>query len=98
MSYPKKLKSTLQHYELLDQVFKEIEHGRIMGPFDQLLLANVHLSPLGFVPKSKRGGGGRIITHVLYPVSVRLSFRIDLKLCTFQYGFRISLLTTFVNR
>lgn len=69
MSYPKKLKSTLQHYELLDQVFKEIEHGRIMGPFDQLLLANVHLSPLGFVPKSKRGGGAHYHTCIIPSVS-----------------------------
>lgn len=48
-----KLNSALQHQdEFLDAFLKEIKFGRIMGPFDQLQLANFHLLPLEVVPKS----------------------------------------------
>lgn len=55
-----------------------------MGPFDKLPLANLHLSPVGFVPKSD--GGWRMITHLSYPESGGINFFIDPELCTVQYA------------
>lgn len=45
------------HYELVENVNKEIKLGCIVGPS-----ANIHLSPVGLVPKSV--GGWRMITHL----------------------------------
>lgn len=55
-----------------------------MGPFDKLPLANLHLSPVGVVPKSD--GGWRMITHLSYPESGGINFFIDPELCTVQYA------------
>ena len=41
------------HDELLEKVHKEILSGRIIGPFKNLPLSNLHLSPVGLVD----GGG-----------------------------------------
>ena len=47
------LKSAVEHHSsLLERVNKEIMLGRIMGPFSQLPVANLHVSPVGLVPKS----------------------------------------------
>ena len=37
------------------KVHKEIQSGRIIGPFKNLPLSNLHLSPVGLVPKSDGG-------------------------------------------
>lgn len=55
--YIKNLKSAMEHHDhLMDKINKEIQLGRIMGPFDQLLIFNLHISPVSLVPKSDGGG------------------------------------------
>ena len=52
----KKLSSAFKyHDELLEKVHKEIQSGRIIGPFKNLPLSNLHLYPVGLVPKSDGG-------------------------------------------
>ena len=72
------------HDELLEKVHKEIQSGRIIGPFKNLPLSNLHLSPVGLVPKSD--GGWRMITHLSYPESCGVNQFIDPNLCTVQYS------------
>ena len=79
------LKSAVEHHSsLLEKVNKEIMLGRIMGPFSQLPVANLHVSPVGLVPKSD--GGWRMITHLSYPVNSGINCFIDPELCTVQYA------------
>ena len=48
-----KISSAFEDYdELLEKVHKEIQSGRIIN----LPLSNLHLSPVGLVPKSDGGG------------------------------------------
>ena len=72
------------HYELVEKVNKEIKLGRIMGPLNRLPLANIHLSPVGLVPKSD--GGWRMITHLSYPKSSGINSFIDPDLCAVHYA------------
>ena len=44
-------------------------------------LANIHLSPVGVVPKSD--GGWRMITHLSYPKSSGINSLIDPGLCRY---------------
>lgn len=83
--YSKNLKSATEHHDhLMDKISKEIKLGRIMGPFDQLPISNLHISPVGIVPKSD--GGWRMITHLSYPSDRGINDFIDPDLCTVQYA------------
>ena len=64
--YPKELQF------LLDQ---EIEKGRILGPFAQPPISNLHISPIGLVPK--KTGGWRLITHLSHPLGLSINEYID---------------------
>lgn len=62
----KNLRSASEHYEhVMDKVGKEISMGRIMGPFQERPISNLHISPVGVVPKTD--GGWRMIMHLSYP-------------------------------
>lgn len=50
---------------VLDKINKEIQAGRMAGPFTELPFSDLHISPLGLVPKSD--GGHRLITHLSFP-------------------------------
>lgn len=55
----KNLSSASEHYvQLLDNVGKEISMNKIMGPFQERPKADLHISPVGVIPKSDGGGGG----------------------------------------
>lgn len=83
--YSKNLKSATEHHDhLMDKINKEIKLGRIMGPFDQLPISNLHISPVGIVLKSD--GGWRMITHLSYPSDRGINDFIDPDLCTVQYA------------
>lgn len=61
------LKSALDNPCLVqEKISKEIDLGRIKGPFSSLPLPNLKLSPLGLVPK-KTPGEFRLIHHLSYP-------------------------------
>lgn len=42
-------KSTLK-----EKIEKEVSLGRIAGPFDHIPMPNIHISPLGLVPKKRK--------------------------------------------
>lgn len=58
--------------QLEDKICKEIREGRVMGPFSHPPMPNIHISPIGLVPKSS--GGWRMITHLSYPPSQGINF------------------------
>lgn len=49
-----------------DKIDKELKAGRVMGPFSYLPYENLHISPLGLVPK-KSEGSWRLIHHLSFP-------------------------------
>lgn len=49
-----------------NKIDKEVELGRVKGPFPTIPLKNLKLSPLGLVPKKTRGEF-RLIHHLSYP-------------------------------
>lgn len=52
--------------ELKDKIDKENEMGRIQGPFRQLPISNLRVSPIGLVPKGDNVGW-HLITHLSFP-------------------------------
>lgn len=69
--------------QLQEKILKEVKERRIMGPFLQSPMPNMHISPIGLVPKSS--GGWRMITHLSYPPSLGINSFIDPELCTVRY-------------
>ncbi|KAL5463980.1 hypothetical protein EMCRGX_G032933 [Ephydatia muelleri] len=60
------LTSALQHPEIVDaELQKEVELGRILGPFSQRPLEHLRTSGLGAVPK--KNGKWRVILHLSAP-------------------------------
>ncbi|XP_073419122.1 uncharacterized protein [Dendrobates tinctorius] len=63
----KNLQSAREFPEILQQkIIKEVELGRMAGPFQSLPFKNFRISPLGIVPK-KEPGKYRLIHHLSYP-------------------------------
>jgi hypothetical protein len=61
------LLAAFQHTEALkDKIQKEINLGRMAGPFKFLPISNLQVSPCGIVPKSD-GVTWRLISHLSYP-------------------------------
>ena len=70
--------------ELKAKVQKEIDLGRIVGPFKTLPIDTLQISPVGIVPKSD-GKSWRMITHLSYPEGRGINDFIDPDLCTVRY-------------
>jgi hypothetical protein len=80
----KNLISAEQHEaELNVKVSKEIEAGRIVGPFQDRLFPNLRLSPIGLV--AKKPSGWRMIQHLSFPLGNSVNSYIDPELATVQY-------------
>lgn len=78
------LKSAYEHTDQLrDKINKELLLGRLAGPFDYPPLPNLHVSPVGIVPKND--GGWRMITHLSYPDGGSINDGIDPGLCSVTY-------------
>lgn len=79
------LKSAIQHPDILDKkIQKEVQAGRVEGPFVKPPFANFRVSPLGLVPK-KEAGEFRMIHDLSYPKGDSVNAHIDPKLCSVQY-------------
>ena len=66
------LTSALQHPEVVDdELQKEVESGRILGPFCQPPLKNLRTSGLGAVPK--KNGKWRVILHLSAPEGLSIN-------------------------
>ncbi|CAC5393622.1 unnamed protein product [Mytilus coruscus] len=82
--------STKQHEsELEEKIIKEIQAGRIAGPFKNKPFSNLRLSPIGLVAKKPPPGskthGWRMIQHLSYPLGSSINSFIDPQLATVQY-------------
>ena len=78
------LRSAFDHPEaLLDKIEKEVALGRMAGPFDHPPLPNLHISPVGVVPKSDKGW--RLITHLSYPYGSSINDGIDVRFSSVHY-------------
>ena len=72
----KHLSSALQHPTIIDESLKkEIEAGRILGPFDDPPLPNLQCSGLGAIPEND--GGWWIIYHLSAPPGLSINEFID---------------------
>lgn len=69
--------------ETLDKLTKEVQLGRMIGPFSQKPIANLRISPIGLVPKSDNKF--RLITHLSYPNQFSVNDFIDENLCKVKY-------------
>jgi len=83
--FSKNLKSAVQYSSVVKQkIDKEIQTGRVAGPFDHVPIANLQISPIGIVPK-KSPGDYRLIHHLSYPIGSSINDFIDPKICSVKY-------------
>lgn len=81
----KNLKSALDNLPILkEKINREIVAGRVAGPFIAPPFKNLHISPLGLVPK-KAPGDFRIIQHLSYPEGSSINDGIPDDLCSVHY-------------
>ena len=66
------------------KIKKELDEGRIGGPFVARPFVNLRVSPIGLVPK-KAPNEYRMIHHLSYPEGSSVNDFIDPKLCSVQY-------------
>ncbi|KAH3833697.1 hypothetical protein DPMN_107009 [Dreissena polymorpha] len=80
------LKSCSDFPQLVSQkIQNELSAGRIEGPFDFPPFDNLHVSPIGLVPK-KSPGQYRLIHHLSYPKGDSINDFIDPTLATVVYS------------
>ena len=68
-----------------EKLAKEISQGRIAGPFHELPFVNMHISPIGVVPK-KEVGQYRLIHNLSYPTDTSINDHIPDELKTVHYS------------
>ena len=80
------LVSAAEHSAIVDQkLAKEIQAGRIMGPFAEPPLPNLKISPVGVIPK-KVQGEFRMIHHLSFPFGASVNDFIPTEFCSVQYA------------
>ena len=70
--------------EVSEKLNKEIQMGRIMGPFDTPPISNLRCSPIGAVPKKQ--GGWRLICNLSAPEGKSVNDFIDPDSCSVSYS------------
>jgi hypothetical protein len=63
---------------------KEVELGRMLGPFINKPFSNLRINPVGLIPKNS--GDMRLITHLSYPYGTSVNDFIDKDLSSVQYS------------
>ena len=71
--------------EVERKIDKELEKGRVAGPFKNLPLDNLKCSPIGLVPK-KAAGEFRLIHHLSWPLGKSVNDNIDPDSCSVKYS------------
>ena len=62
------LRSCLDHPEVIDAyIAKEVQAGRVVGPFPAPPVPHLHISPFGVIPKSHQPGKWRLILDLSSP-------------------------------
>lgn len=80
----KNLTSAYEHVkELGEKLEKELNLGRIAGPFSYRPFQNLRLSPIGILEKPS--GGWRLIQHLSYPLGKSINSHIDPQYSSVQY-------------
>lgn len=79
LSAKKNVKATL------DKLQKEINLGRIMGPFDTRPISTLQCSPIGLIPK-QQPGEWRLITHLSFPKGESINDGIPESLSKVKYS------------
>lgn len=79
------LVSAYQHKaQTLQKIQKEIQLGRILGPFSAKPISVLRISPIGLVPK--QDGSWRLITNLSFPTGNSVNSYIDPELCKVNYS------------
>ena len=82
----KNLISTITNPTAVDaKLDKEIELGRIVGPFDNRPFSVFHISPVGLIPK-KLPGEFRLIHHLSFPEGHSINSHISKIMSSVHYG------------
>ena len=85
-SFSNNLVSASEHPDRVDQkLTKEIQEGRIVGPFAEPPLPNLRISPLGVIPK-KVQGEFRMIHHLSFPFGASVNDFIPQEFCSVHYA------------
>lgn len=78
--------STKHHLEIVNEkLFKELDAGRLAGPFNSPPLPHFRVSPLGIVPK-KTPGEYRMIHHLSFPHGTSVNDGIDSEYTRVHYA------------
>ncbi len=67
------------------KVMKEVGLKRIVGPFSQIPISNLIISPIGLVPKAEPGKF-RLIQHLSFPDGKSINDGIDPDVCIVKYA------------
>jgi len=70
--------------ETLKKLEKEIQQGRMLGPFLFKPISTLRISPIGLVPK--HDGGWRLITNLSHPSENSVNGYIDSDVCKVKYS------------
>lgn len=83
---PPNQKSVLERLDIaMKKIQKEILAGRVAGPFPEPPIDQLHISPLGIVPK-KAPGEFRMIHNLSYPRGASVNNAIPQEMCTVKYA------------
>jgi hypothetical protein len=69
--------------DTLEKLQSKVSMGRILGPFSRLPISNLHISPIGLVPKSDEGW--RLITYLFSPEGNSINYFISPQFTRVQY-------------
>ena len=69
------MSAKLYPQQLQGIINSEVEKGRVLGPFRNIPISNLRISPIGLVPK--KTGGWRLITHLSSPAGFSVNDFID---------------------
>ena len=69
-----------------DDIAKERDEGRLVGPVNELFLSRLQVSPIGLVPKGHTNCRWRVIVNLLAPQQFSVNDGIEDKLCSLTYA------------
>lgn len=80
------LPSVEVHSDIIkEKIQKEIQEGKIAGPFTSPPFQNFRISPLGIIPKKEPNSFG-LIHYLSYPDGLSLNDEISLEMCLVSYA------------
>ena len=83
---PSNMQSARLHPTVIsDYISKEVEEGRMFGPFLPGQIPVLHINRMGVVPKGRTPGRWRLITDLSHPEGVSVNDGIQSELCSLRY-------------